>query len=43
MPNISIGTFLPKKRKKKEAMRPNICQISVSAFLFLKKKEKRRQ
>ena len=42
-PNISIGISLPKKGKKKEAMRPNICQISVSAFFFLKKERKRRQ
>ena len=42
-PNISIGISLPKKGKKKEAMRPNICQISVSAFFFLKKEIKRRQ
>ena len=39
-PNISIGISLPKKGKKKEAMRPKIYKISVLAFLFLKKEKK---
>ena len=38
-PNISIGISLPKKERKKAAMRPNICQISASAFFFQKEKK----